>query len=333
MGKTIKIGIFGAGNFANNQHLPNLANIDDVEVVAVCDVNEQAARETAARFNIPRVYTDGHEMLDKEAMDAMWSIVPAFARTDVEATAALKGIHLFSEKPQALEMAVARQIDEAIREAGVLSTVSFRERYRPIFQEAKRLLQDKEVCHIRFQSIRALPEARHPDSWHGQFEKGASAFFDWGPHAVDYSRYVSGLDVTTAQGYLKHDPDRHRAPTSASFNYLMSNGATLSLTFTCTTSTAPEGEPYFLFYYEGGYLAIHGYNYIEVDGERVFEGEEFNPWFELDRRFCEAVRSGDGGQLLNDYHDGLYSLAPILAAWESSRQGGQAIDVAEYINA
>ena len=137
MAKTIKVGIFGAGNFANNQHLPNLSRVDDVEIVAICDVNEQAARDTAGRFDIPHVYTDGHEMLDKEPMDAMWSIVPAFARTDVEATAASKGIHLFSEKPQALEMSVARRIDEAVRKAGVLSAVCFRERYRPIFQEAR----------------------------------------------------------------------------------------------------------------------------------------------------------------------------------------------------
>ena len=82
MSKTIKVGIFGAGGFANNQHLPNLTNVAGVDIVAVCDVNEQTARETAARFDIPQVYTDGHEMLDKEPLDAMWSIVPAFARTE-----------------------------------------------------------------------------------------------------------------------------------------------------------------------------------------------------------------------------------------------------------
>ena len=189
MSKTIRVGIFGAGGFANNQHLPNLTKIDGVDIVAVCDVNEHSAKETAGRFDIPHVYTDGHEMLDKEPMDAMWSIVPAFARTDnVEATSASKGIHLFSEKPQALKMAVVRRIDDAIREAGVLSTVCFRERYRPIFQEARRLLEGREISHIRFQSIRAIPDVRDTNTWHGMFEKGASAFFDWGPHAVDYSR-------------------------------------------------------------------------------------------------------------------------------------------------
>ena len=354
MSKTIRVGIFGAGNFANNQHLPNLQKIDGVEVVAVCDVNGEAARDTAHRFDIPAVYTDGHEMIEREPMDAMWSIIPAFARTDVEVTAVAKGIHLFSEKPQALRMSVARRIDEAIGDAGVLSSVSFRERYRPIFQEAKRLLADREVSHIRFQSIRPLPLARDTSTWRGIIEKGmrtraiikqsptviqtdelaislAAAFFDWGPHAVDCCRFVSGLDVSTAQGYLKYDANRHGGPTSASFNYRMSNGATMTIVFACTTPSVPPGEPWFTFFYEGGYLAMHDFDYIEINGESVFEGHECNPWLEHDRRFCDAVRSGEGSGLLNHYHDGLYSLGPILAAWESSRRGGHPIDVEEYI--
>ncbi len=333
MKDNIRVAIYGAGRFANRKHLPNLARIDGVDIVAVCDINENTARDTADHFGIPSVYTSGHEMLAKEEIDALWSIVPAFARTDVEAAAASRGIHIFSEKPQALEMPVARRIDDAIRKADVLSIVCFRERYRPIFQEARRLLVDKEIVHIRFQSTRPLPGLRENGGWHSEFEKGASAFFDWGPHAVDYTRFITGLDVTTAQAYFKHDPDRHREPTSSSFNFQMSNGATMAMTFVCASSTQPPQEPYFLVYYEDGYLGIHGYKHIDIDGEIVYNAEEYDPWFELDRRFCDAVRSGDEKHLLNDYHDGLYSLAPILAGWESARLGGEPIDVEQYLQA
>lgn len=330
MSRTIRVGIYGAGNFANKQHLPNLTRVEGVELVAICDVNEQAARDTAARFGIPTVYTDGHEMLEMESMDALWSIVPAFARTaGVEVAAATRGIHLFSEKPQALEMGVARDIDDAVRAAGVLSAVCFRERYRPIFQEARRLLQGKDVAHIRFQSVGGLP-GPPSGNWDGVMEKGGVGFFDWGPHAVDYSRFMSGLDVVTAQGFFNH-PERYPTPVSASFNFAMSNGATMTMTFVSASPGKPPEEPYFLLYYEGGYLGVHSYDHIDMNRERVYQGEEFNPWFELDRRFCEAVRSEDGSDLLNDYHDGLSSLAPVLAGWESARRGGEPINIAEFM--
>ena len=65
-------------------------------------------------------------MVDNENMDALYSVVPAYARADIEAAAAAtKGVHIFSEKPQALTMEVAHKINDAIRGAGVISTVCF----------------------------------------------------------------------------------------------------------------------------------------------------------------------------------------------------------------
>ena len=326
--RPLRVGVYGAGNFANTQHLPNLTRIGGVRVVAVCDIDAQAARDTAARFDIPGVHTDGMAMLDQESLDALWSIVPAGARGDVEAAAAERGIHLFSEKPQATEMRTARRIDAAIRRGRVLSTVCFRERYRPIFQEAKRLLEDKEVVHIRFQSFRDLPARDTSDPYIRSY---GAAFFDWGPHAVDYCRFMSGLDIKTAQAFMTDRPP-YRTPVSASFNFAMINGATMTMTFVCGYRGSPANEPYFLICFEGGYLGVHGYERIEMNGRTVYEAEDFNPWFELDRRFCEAVRTGDGSALLNDYHDGLYTLAPLLAGWESARRGGEPIDVAEFMS-
>ena len=105
----------------------------------------------------------------------------------------------------------------------------------------------------------------------------------------------------------------------------------MTMTFVCASPQAPAAEAYFLIFYEGGYLGVHGYDHIEMNGEVVFEAEEFNPWFELDRRFCEAVRAEDGSELLNDYHDGLYSLAPVLAGWESARRHGEPVDIEAYM--
>ena len=323
----VRVGVYGAGNFANREHLPNLARIDGVRVVAVCDVDAQAARATAQRFGIPAVYADGMRMLAAERLDAVWSIVPAAARGDVEVAAAERGIHLFSEKPQATEMRTARRIDAAIRRGGVLSTVGFRERYRPIFQEAKRLLADKKVVHVRFQSFRDLPAHDAADA---ELRSYGAAFFDWGPHAVDYCRFLSGLDITTAQGFFTARPP-YLTPLSASFNFAMTGGATMTVTFVCAGPGGPANEPYFLICFEGGYLGVHGYDRIEMNGRTVYEAEDFNPWFELDRRFCEAVRTGDGSGLLNDYRDGLSTLAPLLAGWESAKRGGEPIDVQDYL--
>lgn len=61
------------------------------------------------------------------------------------------------------------------------------------------------------------------------------------------------------------------------------------------------------------------------------ETEEFDPWAEHDRVFVEAIQSGDTSLLRNDYSDGLKTIGPLLAAWESNRQGGVCIEMEAFL--
>jgi predicted dehydrogenase len=330
-GRAVRAAIYGTGSWANQTHIPNLKKLG-VDVVAACDVDAAALGCTAKRFDIPAVYTDGREMVEKERFDVLYSVVPAFARMDVEIRAVERGIHLFSEKPQALRMAVALDIDRAVRNAGVLSTVCFRERYRPLFQEARRILSGKRIVHAIFRSVGGPPPLRsrmEGASWWHQMDKSGGSALDWGVHATDSTRFVTGLEVDKVQAFYCEQPDVFCEPLSSSFHFLLNNGATMTMTF---VSADPAGtpQPWFTFFFEGGRLEIFRYDRIDLNGETVYRSGDFDPWFEQDRIFVEAVRSGDRNAILNDYHDGLYSLAPILAGWDSARQGGRCMDVRAY---
>ena len=253
-------------------------------------------------------------------------------RTDVEVTAAQKGIHIFSEKPQALTMQVAHRINNAIQQAGVISTVGFRERYRPIFQEARQYLTDKEIVHVRFQGFGGLPPstAGGPKTWWEEMDKSGGQALDWGVHATDYTRFMTGLNVVKSQAFYCERPAYANA-LSTSFNHCFENGATMTLNFVAAGS-GPKDEPRFTIFYEGGCLEIHGYDKIVVNGEVLYAADEFDPWLEQDKTFIGAVQSGDRSLLLSDYYDGLFSLAPILAGWESSRRGGECMDMVSFMD-
>ncbi len=328
-----RVAFYGCGNFAKNTRIPNLLELDSVTIIAACDSNIEAAKETAERFKIPRIYSSGHEMLETEDFDVLYSIVPAYVRTDVEVIAAENGIHIFSEKPQAITMQVANSIDIAIRNAGVISTVGFRERYRPIFQKAREFLSDKNIVHVRFQSYGGLPATTGNErkSWWGDMDKSGGRALDWGVHATDYSRYMTGLNVANAQAFYCQR-STFASPLSCIFNYQFENNATMTLNF-ISAGTSPKDEPWFTVFYEGGYIAIYRYDRIEVNGEIYYKAEEFNPWLEQDRTFIRAVQTGDASILQSDYHDGLYSLAPVLAGWESSRHDGKCMDLDSFMDA
>ena len=68
-GRRVRVGVIGAGGIANGVHLPSLTEIEDCEVVALCDLRYEKAVKTAERFGIKRTYWDMYEMLDKEALE------------------------------------------------------------------------------------------------------------------------------------------------------------------------------------------------------------------------------------------------------------------------
>ena len=332
----VRVAFYGCGNFAKKNRIPNLLQLDSVNIIAVCDSNAETAKEAAEHFSIPHVYHSenggAHEMLSSRDFDVLYSIVPAYARTDVEVTAAQKGIHIFSEKPQAIKMQVANQIDKAIQQAGVISTVGFRERYRPIFQKAREFLMDKKIVHVRFVSYGGLPAKAEssPKTWWADMNKSGGRALDWGVHATDYSRFMTGLNIAKAQAFYCERVS-YNTPLSCIFNYCFENGATMTLNF-ISAGGSPKDEPWFTVFYEGGYLTIYRYDRIEVNGELFYQAEEFNPWLEQDRTFIRAVQTGDASILQSDYHDGLFSLAPVLAGWESAHNSGECIDIPTFMS-
>ena len=329
-----KIAFYGCGTFAQKTRIPNVLQ-QNAEVVALSDVNTAALGQAAALCAGARTYADAHEMLEKEQIDVLYSIVPAFARTDVEIVAAQKGIHIFSEKPKVLDMDLGRRIERAIAEAKVISTVGVRERYRPLFQAAKKWLEDKEVVHMRFQSIGGLPGTQRK-SWWDDLEKSGGRALDWGVHATDYLRFMTGLEVEQAQAFYHH-PEPYVLPLSSSIHYAFNGGAAAVLSFLSKGGKnlggqgMPGGEPWFVVYCAEGTLALHGYERVVVDGETIYEADAFDPWLEQDRVFIEAVQKGDARGLMSDYRDALYSLGPVLAAWDSARRGGLLVELKSFM--
>ncbi|AQT83370.1 hypothetical protein B1222_01155 [Paenibacillus larvae subsp. pulvifaciens] len=61
MGK-IKVGVIGAGSISE-MHLNAYDNNKEVELAAVCDLNEERAKQKAAKYGAERIYTDYKELL------------------------------------------------------------------------------------------------------------------------------------------------------------------------------------------------------------------------------------------------------------------------------
>lgn len=112
MSARYRYALIGTGFFAQN-HLHAWAEMPEVELVAVCDVDEERLAAAAAQFG-GTPYTDARELLQNEDVDFIdIATTPPTHRMMVE-LAAEYGVAALCQKPLAWEMADAKAMVDAM---------------------------------------------------------------------------------------------------------------------------------------------------------------------------------------------------------------------------
>jgi len=62
MADRLRVAVVGTGSWAQRAHIPGWLRDPRAEIVALADVDEKVARETASRFTVPEVTTDYREL-------------------------------------------------------------------------------------------------------------------------------------------------------------------------------------------------------------------------------------------------------------------------------
>lgn len=124
----------GCGAFAREQHLPNIAERDDVELLYCCDPDIGAARDAASGFGGERAVTDYMEALDDPEVDFVKIATPHDMHKSIVIEAVRRGKHVFCEKPMAMEINDCLEMIREIRRAGVKFCVDMNRRMAPSMQ-------------------------------------------------------------------------------------------------------------------------------------------------------------------------------------------------------
>src|SRR5215211_9541549 len=101
MARTVRAGLIGCGSLSLIGILPQLAESDAkerVELVAVCDVNETRARETAERFGVRDAYSDAQDLIAREDIDLVLVITPIEYHYPLAMDALRSGKHVYVQK-------------------------------------------------------------------------------------------------------------------------------------------------------------------------------------------------------------------------------------------
>lgn len=312
----INVGFVGAGGRARS-HMRVLSRIEDVDIVALCDIKEDTAQSAASEFG-GAVYTDYREMLDKEDLTAMYVVVPTFAHYDAEILAAQQGVHMLLEKPVVPTMEKGLEILEAVQNSGVLTSVGYQQRYTGGAKQGREFLRDKDVAMALAYRWGGLPGT----PWWRVMAQSGGQLVEQTTHQVDLLRYLVG-EVAEVHAYYAtralNDVENLDIPDVYALSLQFENGAVGTLSSTCVLRNGGGSNGIDVMMRD--MRATVGANGVTVFPSGAAEVGEMPESEDIDEVFMDAIRSGDGSGILSDFEDGLRSLDISLAANKSAETG------------
>ncbi len=138
----LRVGVIGAGTFAEEAHIPGIQAHPRGRVVALCARNRERAAALAARLGVPDVYTDYRELIARPDIDAVTVAAPDPLHGPVSIAALEAGKHVFCEKPLAITAAEARSMTDVAARSGRVAMVGFTFRYSRALQALRQLLRE-----------------------------------------------------------------------------------------------------------------------------------------------------------------------------------------------
>jgi len=308
---SVRVGFIGTGKIAN-RHIEKLTRIKEVKFVSFCDVVQEKAERLAQKYG-GRAYTDHSEMLDKERLDAVYICLPPFAHTDQEILAAEKGINLFIEKPIALSLEKARQINEVIEKAGVISSVGYVYRYSDIVNRAKEEIDGKKIALVLGYYLCSMP---YPHWWRVKDASGGQ-IVEQTTHIFDLARYFVGeVDRVYAQRSqgLMNDVENYSVDDASCVSLHFKSGTIGNISSSCLLKKGGHWGIRFIskdlevnLHLSSHLLSINSEKEIKIRSSQ-------DPYQQENQAFIEAVRKKDPTKIKSPYFDALKTLELTLAA-------------------
>lgn len=194
------IGLIGLGKMGL-LHMGILKNITNCDVVSIAE--EHKIIVSALKKYIPDIhgYKDYQEMLDTEQLDIIYITTPVFLHKEMILESMKHHLHIFVEKPMAMNMAECKEI--VSKNFDRKTMVGYVRRFSGTYNFAKTLIDGDELGSIQHLSSHLfVSEVMSKGSgWKFQKEKsGGGVLIDLGCHAIDLFHFLFG-DIAEVHAY------------------------------------------------------------------------------------------------------------------------------------
>lgn len=316
MADQVRIGFIGCGGNARG-HMATLSKMEDVKLVALCDVKPELAKSACEQFGA-EPYTNHKEMLERKDLDAIYISIPVFAHGEPELDTIKRGLPFFVEKPVAINMEIAEKVLSAVEKNKIITCVGYQLRYAGSVDATKEVLKGKTITMVNGKYW-CNSGVGGPSFWLRQMSKSGGQLVEQATHTVDMMRCLAG-EIKEVFAYQENrvlkDID---CPDVNVVAMKFESGAIGSL----TTSWSYEGDwdnanVLDILFNNSLLKWTYGDFTVKPAPEKL---PEKGPSQSIDRVFIDAVKSGNDSQIRSPYRDAIKTLAATLAMNKSGQSG------------
>jgi len=185
----IHIGLIGSG-MVGKVHLDALVEHPAVSAISLAEADPARAADMQKLFRLKSVYSDYRQLLDADGIDVVDICLPHDLHFPAVVQALQAGKHVILEKPISNTLAEADEMIAAAETAKKRLYVCLNERFMPVHQQVKQVLQDNLIGQVVMANLTIagseLDRMNIPEHWKGTYGRaGGGALADSGTHVVD----------------------------------------------------------------------------------------------------------------------------------------------------
>ncbi len=326
--KHLRIALVGAGRLGR-VHVGELRHEPDVQLVAICDIEQQRATEVAAPLGA-RVYSDLPTLLANEQLDAAYICTPTDMHAELALACAEAGLHLFIEKPLELDLLAAARLVCTVEERGLMAMVGLHWRYSPGYTQAASLIDNQPVALVSMRWYWTRPPIR----WMWDRQRAGGQIVDQIIHLIDASQGLVGPITRVYAAYnsrqVNSEPEFDNWDGYAlTLHYQGGAVGTCAGTYGLFPEIRLGPQVDVALRDRLVRLSNIGATLYTPQGVEIWENSGA---FRVgaNRAFIAALREGNPAHIRTPLRIGLHSTAVALAA-NHSAQTGQVVDVDQFI--
>jgi len=188
----IRHAIIGAGGISR-KHFEGYGTLqDDLEIVAVCDIDSGLLAKSKEKYNVGIATDNYRQLFGNGQIDSVSICLGNHLHAPVSIEALEAGLHVHCEKPMAMNAVEAREMLAASKKSGKTLMVALNNRFTPYAQYIKGLAQSGWFGDIYFAKCGWIRRSGLPvRSWFGEKKyAGGGALIDLGVHFIDLTMYM-----------------------------------------------------------------------------------------------------------------------------------------------